>query len=247
MGKGIALVTGAAGDGIGKATAQRLAADGFHVAVTDVHRGRVDATVDEIRAAGGRADGFELDVSAEDLVPRIDAIRDELGSIDVLVNNAALNVAGSPAAAAADFADWDAVIHANLRGPVMLTAAVLPSMVARALGSIIMVSTAAAWTSGSYGGAYAPTKAALHSFLLSVAGEAGPAGVRCNGVAPGIIRSRWVDAHAERYVAEAEATPLRRFGEPAEVAAVIAWLVSDDASFVTGEIINVSGGWFMRP
>ena len=245
MGKGIALVTGAAGDGIGKATAQRLAADGFHVAVTDVHLGRIDATVDEIRAAGGRADGFELDVSAEDLVPRIDAIRDEIGPIDVLVNNAALNVAGSPAAA--DFADWDAVVHANLRGPVMLTAAVLPSMVSRARGSIIMVSTVAAWTSGSYGGAYAPSKAALHSFLLGVAAKGGPAGVRCNGVAPGIIRSRWVDAHPERYVAEAAATPLRRFGEPSEVAAVIAWLVSDDASFVTGEIINVSGGWFMRP
>lgn len=241
----IALITGAAGDGIGRATAFRLARDGYHVIVTDVHPGRIEATVEDIRNAGGAADGFELDVGADDVAALVHDVVETVGPLTVLVNNAALNVP-SPASGI-DPESWESVLRANLTGPALITGAVLPSMIARERGNIVMISSVAAWTTSGYGGAYAPSKAALHSYLLGVAAEAGPAGVRCNGVAPGIIRTRWVTSHPERYVDEAARTPLRRLGEPEEVADVVAFLVSDQASFITGEVINVSGGWFMRP
>ncbi|MBV1894692.1 MAG: SDR family oxidoreductase [Ilumatobacteraceae bacterium] len=240
----IALITGAAGDGIGRSTAFRLAADGYRVIVTDVHAARIEATVSAIADTGGLADGFELDVGADDAATRIREIAKAVGPIEVLINNAGLN---QPAPATEITSEqWDPVMTANVRGPALLTAAVLPSMIERGRGNIVMISSVAAWTTSGYGGAYAPSKAALHSYMKNVAAEAGPSGVRCNGVAPGIIRSKWVDAHPERYADEAAKTPLRRLGEPAEVADVVAFLVSDQARFITGEVINVSGGWYMR-
>jgi len=241
----IALITGAAGDGIGRATAFRLAEDSYRVIITDVHAARIATTVEAIRQAGGIADGFELDVGSDDLATRITEISEAVGPIDVLINNAGLN--DPVPATEVNVGRWDPVMHANLRGPALLTGAVLPSMIERGHGNIVMISSVAAWTTSGYGGAYAPSKAALHSYMKNVAAEAGPAGVRCNGVAPGIIHSRWVDAHPERYVDEAARTPLRRLGEPEEVANVVAFLVSDQSAFITGEVINVSGGWYMRP
>ena len=90
-------------------------------------------------------------------------------------------------------------------------------------------------------------KAALHSLTRSIAVEAGPSGVRCNAVAPGIIRSRFVKKYEQDFEPEVQRTPMRRLGEPEDVANAVAWLVGDESSFVTGEVINVSGGWYLRP
>jgi NAD(P)-dependent dehydrogenase (short-subunit alcohol dehydrogenase family) len=243
----VALVTGAAGDGIGQATARRLASDGATVAVTDVHGRRTDATVQALRTeVGDRVHGWVLDVG--DAVRSVAVLREierSLGPVDILVNNAAINVPGP--VVGSDPETWYRVVDVDLHSVYRLTSAVLPGMMRRGRGSIVNVTSVAAWTGGGYGGAYAASKAAVHSFTCAVAQEAGPAGVRCNAVAPGIIAGRWVDSHRERYAAEIDRTPLRRLGDPEEVAAVVAFLASDDARFVTGEVINVSGGWFMRP
>jgi 3-oxoacyl-[acyl-carrier protein] reductase len=115
-------------------------------------------------------------------------------------------------------------------------------------GSIVNVSSVAAYNGGrGREGPYSAAKAGLHEVTRSVAIEAGPYGIRCNAVAPGIINSRFLDKHRERFEVEINATPLRRFGDPQDVANVVAFLVSDESSFITGEVITVSGGWYLRP
>ena len=96
-------------------------------------------------------------------------------------------------------------------------------------------------------GPYGAAKAGLHDLTRAVAIEGGPYGIRCNAVAPGLIRSKWVDKQAERYQAFLDATPLRRHGEPEDVANTIAFLVSDESAHITGQILNVSGGWYLTP
>lgn len=243
----VALVTGAAGTGIGKATARRLAAEGASVAVTDVHPGRTAATVDELRRefpdtpvvghlldAGDRA-------QIDDVVA---AITDEVGPIDVLVNNAAVNVLGLVVDYDPD--DWDRVLAVDLTGCWYLSKCVLPGMIVAGGGSIVNVSSvASALGGGGTEGPYAAAKAGLQSLTRTVAAEAGPHGVRANAIAVGIVWTKFVEKHADRLAPEAERTPLRRLGRPDEIAAVVAWLASEESSFVTGATINASGGWYM--
>jgi 3-oxoacyl-[acyl-carrier protein] reductase len=116
----------------------------------------------------------------------------------------------------------------------------------RRRGSIVSVTSVAAFIGNAYEGPYAAAKAALHSLTRSVAVEGGPFGVRANAVAPGIIESRFVSRDAARFQTLAEQAPLRRIGRAEEVAEAIAFLASERSSYVTGEVLNVSGGWYMR-
>lgn len=242
----VALVTGAAGDGIGKAVARRLAAGGAAVVVTDIHERRSMETAETLRQEfGDRIVGYAYDVADRE---RGDAILTEvaerLGPVDVLVNNAAENVL----APISDYTveDWQRGIDVNLTGCFHLIQRALPMMMEQGWGSIVNITSVAAWLAGGgREGPYAASKAALHSLTRSVAWEAGPRGVRCNAVAPGIIHSKFVDKYQRDFDREIEKTPLRRIGDPEEVADVVAFLVSEASSFVTGEIINVSGGWYM--
>lgn len=244
----VALVTGAAGAGIGRACARRLGLDGAAVVVTDAHARRTEQTVDELSAElDVPVVGYPLDVADRRRIDElIRLVADELGPVDVLVNNAAVNVLGT--VVEYDPADWDRVLDVDLTACWYLMKAVLPAMMAQERGSIVNVSSVAGYLGGGgMEGPYAAAKAGLQSLTRTVAAEAGPRGVRCNAVAVGIVHSKFVDKHLDTLGPEAARTPLRRLGRPEEIAAVVAWLASDESSFVTGETINASGGWYMSP
>ncbi|MEN8159456.1 MAG: SDR family NAD(P)-dependent oxidoreductase [Myxococcota bacterium] len=242
----VALITGAAGAGIGKATARKLLEAGATVAVTDNHERRTKETVEAFaREHGERVAGFVLDVGDRAQIASVcDAVEDTLGPVDVLVNNAALNVLVPVSEYSQE--DWDRVIEADLTGCFALIRRLLPGMKERGRGSIVNVTSVAAFIGNALEGPYAAAKAALHSLTRSVAVEGGPHGVRANAVAPGIIESKFISKSEERYQRMAQQAPLRRIGRAEEVAEAIAFLASERSSYITGEVLNVSGGWYMR-
>ncbi len=244
----VALVTGAAGAGIGRATARRLAEAGATVVVTDVHERRTGETVEALRAefGGAAAVGKLLDGGDPEAISRVVAeVRSEVGPVDVLVNNAAVNPFGEVDTLAPE--DWDRAVAVDITGPWLLIRAVLPDMKQRRRGAIVNVSSVAAYTAPEREAPYAAAKAALHSLTRTVAREAGPHGVRCNAVAPGLIWTRFMEKYAEQFRPEVERTPLRRWGTPEDVADVVLFLASDRSAFITGEALTVSGGWYMHP
>ncbi|MGI9601971.1 MAG: SDR family NAD(P)-dependent oxidoreductase [Acidimicrobiales bacterium] len=248
LGARVALVTGAAGSGVGQATARRLLEEGASVVVTDVHDRRLAAVVDDCAEEFGadRVMGSLMDAGDREQIDNTLAeVSQRFGSVDVLVNNAAVNALAPVGDMDPD--QWDWAIGINLSGPWYLCRAVLPAMAEAGWGSIVNVTSVAGYIHGTNEGPYAAAKAALHQLTRTIATEYGPRGVRCNGVAPGIIHTWFVDTHAPQLLDEADRTPLRRLGTPADIANVIAWLVSDESSFVTGETVNASGGWYMRP
>ena len=243
----VALVTGGARDGIGSATVKRLAEAGAVVVVVDEHERRTKEVSERIAAeTGARVVGMPGDIADR---PRMDevlqAASSELGPVDILVNNAALNVLGDVVDTKPE--QWDRVMDVDLTACFYLIRQALPAMMEQGLGSIINVTSVAGYLGSGREGPYAASKAALHSLTRSVAFEAGPHGVRCNAVATGIIWSKFVRKYAERMEPEVARTPMRRIGDPEDVAELIAFLCSERSSFITGETINISGGWYMSP
>ena len=244
----VAIVTAAAGGGIGKATATRLAEEGAIVVVTDSHERRTRETAEELSARfPGRVDGFTLDVSNPESVDRVvEAVMSVRGKVDILVNNAGINVLGGVDKVSME--DWSRVLDVNLTGAFQMIRAVLPSMRKQHSGSIINVSSIAAWSAlGGSDAPYASAKAGLLALTRAVASEGGPDGIRCNAVAPGIVLTKWVEKNMPGVQRQAEHTPLRRLGKPEDIAATIAFLAYEEASYITGEAITVSGGMFMHP
>jgi NAD(P)-dependent dehydrogenase (short-subunit alcohol dehydrogenase family) len=243
----VALVTGAAGDGIGKATARKLLQLGAKVAVTDNHERRTKETAEAFaQEFGKRVAGFVLDVGNRAQIAAVcDDVEKTLGPVDILVNNAAINVLVPVSEYRQE--DWDRVIEIDLTGCFVLIRRLLPGMKEHRRGSIVSVTTIAAFIGNALEGPYAAAKAALHSLTRSVAVEGGPFGVRANAVAPGIIESKFVRKSEARYQQMAQQAPLRRIGRADEVAEAIAFLASERSSYITGEVLNVSGGWYMRP
>ena len=243
----VALVTGAAGAGIGSATARRLAADGAAVVVTDAHARRTQEVTESLaKEFGDHIVGFPLDVAdrvrVDDVLRQAEA---ELGPVDILVNNAAINVLGPFSEYRPE--DWDRVIDIDLTACFYLSRKVLPGMMERGYGNIVNVTSVAGYlTGGGREGPYAAVKAALHALTRTIAFEGGPHGVRCNAVAPGIINSKFVEKYRDDFEREVRRTPLRRLGSPEDIANAIAFLLSEQSSFITGETLNVSGGWYMR-
>lgn len=244
----VALVTGGAGAAIGSATCRMLAARGAAVVVLDEHERRTHATVHTLTEEFGTsafpvvADVADRGATDEGLA-RAQA---ELGPIDILINSAAVNVQGS----IFEFepADWDRVIDVDLTAPWYLMRMLMPGMRDRGWGSIVNVTSVAAYIGGrGREGPYSAAKAGLHDLTRAAAIEGGPFGIRCNAVAPGLVRSKWVDKQADRYQHFVDSTPLRRHGEPEDVANTIGFLISDQAAHITGQIINVSGGWYLTP
>jgi 2-hydroxycyclohexanecarboxyl-CoA dehydrogenase len=241
-----ALVTGGAG-GIGAATCRRLAAEGARVAVTDLGAGPAREVAAEI---GGGA--FELDVrSAGSIRTAVDAVDSELGPIDVLVNNAGYDEFAF--FVNTDEGLWDRVLAVNLRGVIAVTHAVLPGMQERGGGRIVNVASEAGRV-GSHGSSvYSAAKAGTIGFTKAVARESARYGVTVNAVAPGPIDTPLLMSAPEELGELGErviqgmvgSTAMRRLGQPEEVAAVIAFLASDDASYVTGQSLGVSGGLAM--
>jgi len=244
----VAFVTGGAGGGIGRAVVRRLARAGATVVMGDLREARCLEVAEQLRGElGPCVHGFGVDIAdrgrVDEVISQVDS---EIGPVDILVNNAAVNFLAPTSEY--DPADWDRVMDVDLNACFYLARKTLPGMMERGWGSIVNVTSVAGYLHG-YGqeGPYAAAKAALHSLTRVLAYEGGPHGVRCNAVAPGIIETWFIRQSPEQFEKEKQQTPLRRFGAPEEVADVVFFLVSEQSAFVTGETINVSGGWYMRP
>ena len=233
------LVTGGA-SGIGAATTRRLAANGDVVVVLDI---------DEERAAKVAADvgGMAVAVDVADvsrLRVAITEITQACGAIDVVVNNAG----GDRAAffTDTDEASWRRAVDVNLIGVIATTHAVLPGMIARRRGVIVNVASEAGRTGVVAGAVYAAAKGGVLGFTKAIAREVAHLGIRCNAVAPGPIDTPLLSSVPEKVKQQMiDATVMKRLGDAEEVAAAIEYLASDDASFVTGDTISVSGGAVM--
>ena len=242
----IALVTGGA-SGIGAATARRLAAEGARVAIGDVNE-------EGARMVAGELDGFGcvLDVTDTGSVrAAVAAVTEALGEVDVLVNNAGTDLFSF--FVNSDEGLWDFVLGVNLRGVLAVTHAVLPGMQERRGGAIVNVASEAGRVGSQGSAVYSAAKAGVIGFTKAIARESARYRVRCNAVAPGPIETPLLNA-APQVLGEigerlkqgmVNATAMGRTGEPEEVAAAIAFLASEDASYVTGQTLNVSGGLSM--
>ncbi len=243
----VAVVTGA-GQGIGAATARRLASEGATVFVFERNTAAGAATADSITAAGGRALAVECDVSSRPSVDAaVSAAVAESGRVDVLVNNAGITRDNLLFKLSDD--DWSTVLNVNLTSVFLMCRAVQQHMVAAKYGRIVNLSSRSAL--GNRGQVnYAAAKAGIQGLTATLAIELGQFNITVNAVAPGYIATPMTAATAERVGASAEQhqkevaerTPLRRVGQPEEVASVIAFLASDDASYVSGQTLYINGG-----
>jgi 2-hydroxycyclohexanecarboxyl-CoA dehydrogenase len=242
----IALVTGGA-SGIGAATCRRLAGEGARVAVTDMNLEGAHDVASELDGAA-----FELNVTSTDSIgAAVSAVEDELGPVDILINNAGYDEFGF--FVKSEEAMWDRVLGVNLRGVIAVTHAVLPGMQERRRGRIVNVASEAGRVGSSGSAVYSAAKGGVIGFTKAVAREGARYGITCNAVAPGPIETPLLMAAPEalgdvgKKLVETMvgSTVLRRLGQPDEVAAAITFLASDDASFVTGQALGVSGGLAM--
>ena len=237
----ICLITGSA-QGIGLATALKFAAEGATVIVCDVKQEGVDEAVAQCRALGATTEGYVMDVTQRTVVDEVVAsVKAKFGRIDVLVNNA--GITQDARLQKMTIEQFDRVIDVNLRGVFHCTQAVADIMVAQGSGSILNASSVVGLY-GNFGQTnYAATKFGVIGFTKTWSRELGPKGVRVNAVAPGFIATPMVAAMPEKVIAELSAkVQLRRLGQPAEIANVYAFLASDEASYINGEVIEVSGG-----
>ncbi len=243
----VAVVTGA-GSGIGRAIALRLAADGFAIALLDLDTAATSAVADEVKAHGVDAGVYgDVDVSQRDLVDAaVASIASNLGPPLVLVNNAGLQFFG-PFLKVTD-EQWDRVQAVNVNGPFYCCQAVLPHMIEARWGRIINISSSSAQGGQPYMIPYVTSKAALIGFTKALALEFGPKGVTVNTIPPGFIDTPMLrDSEAKGLlggtVEDIEAkTPVRRAGLPTDIANATAFLASDEASYITGQVIGVNGG-----
>jgi len=242
----VALVTAAAGAGIGAAVARRLAADGFDVVVTDAHERRCREFAGSLSDDLGRdVVAYHLDVTDHDQVRTvIAAVVAGKGRLDVLVNNAGWSKIELVAEMSPD--TWQRCLDVDLTGTFVCMRYGLPPMIAAGRGSIINISSIAAWEmSAEHGAAYSAAKAGVLALTRVAAAENGVHGVRVNAVAPGLIyndflRRVYPDEFFRDYLSDKAF--LGRMGQPSDVAAMVSFLASDEASYVTGEVFTVSGG-----
>jgi 2-hydroxycyclohexanecarboxyl-CoA dehydrogenase len=226
-----AVVTGG-GSGIGQAVAQRLRADGMHV-----------ATIDLTPSDGEFA--YTADVTDRGkVVDALNAIRTQLGPVTVLVNAAGLE--SFKRFSDVTFEHWQRVIDVNLNGVFHCVQAVLPDMVEAGWGRIVNISSSSTHSGQPYMAPYVAAKSAVNGLTKSLALEYGPSGITVNAVPPGFIDTPMLRKSEERgYVVvqkNIEATPVRRIGRPEDIAAACAFLVSDEAGYITGQILGVNGG-----
>ncbi len=247
----VALVTAAA-SGIGRATVDIIGREGGRIAAVDTNRERLDATIAEIRAAGGEGHPYNADALDERQVDNVvaDAAK-RFGRIDILVNAVGgSTIITKPGATTEELtlAEWQALINFNLTGTFLFTHAVIPVMKRQKSGKIVnLASIAGRGKSTASSSAYATAKGGIIALTTKLAHELGPHGITVNAIAPSMtlterIRPRWEQRPPEERAADIERTPLRRMGEAVDQANVICFLASSHADFVTGLTIDVTGG-----
>ena len=240
----VVVVTGA-GRGVGQAIAERLAAEGARVAVTDVDRESALATA----AALDGAAGFRLDITdAGEVNARIQEIAFTLGPIDALVNNAGWDRLAPFLETDEDL--WERIIDINLRGPIRITKAVLPQMVERRSGRIVNISSDAGRVGSTGEAVYSACKAGIIGFGKTVAREMARYGITVNAICPGptatpLLESMVGEGNDKLIDSLKRGIPMRRLGLPEDIAGAVAFVVSDDAGFITGQTLSVSGGLTM--
>jgi len=244
--KKVAVVTGAA-QGIGKAIALGLAKQGADLVLADLDVEKVKSVADQIAAETGRqAMAIKTDVGDQRSVQAmVDQATEKFGQIDILVNNAGIIRRGSLETMTDQ--DWHDVVRTNLTGVYYCCRAIVPIMKGQGSGKIVNISSVAAKTGDiTSSPGYGPSKAAIDCLTKSLARELAPYGINVNAVAPHAIETEmsaeWSDEKRKKVVS---AIPLGRMGQPEEVAELVAFLASDKASFITGEIVDVNGGFLM--
>ena len=245
----VAIVTAAAGAGIGQAIARRFAEEGAQVLFSDAHARRVQEMAAAMSKDYGREFiGLEVDVTnVVQVQGMVQTALDRYGQVDILVNNAGINRLEPVWEMSEE--TWNLVIGVNLTGTFHCTRAVLPHMIERKRGAIVSLSSIAGWVGSDEGEAhYCAAKAGVAAFTRAVAAEVGRYGVRINAIAPGLIYNPFLDRiyPPEFFQRVAARTPLGRVGEPADIANLATFLVSNQSSYITGEVFCISGGMYMK-
>jgi 3-oxoacyl-[acyl-carrier protein] reductase len=240
----VALVTGAS-QGIGRACAIALAESGAHVALAARNEEKLAAVVKEVEAKGGGAAAFRMDVADEDSVKTsVKSALERFGKIDVLINNA--GITRDTLLLRMKRADWDSVIQTNLNGAFYCTQAVLGSMLKQRWGRIINVTSVFGQIGQTGQANYAASKAGLIGFTMAMAREVASRNITVNAVSPGYIQTAMTERLSEDLKSKVnEMIPLGRAGTDMEVAQAVRFLASEEASYITGHVLNVNGGMLM--
>jgi 2-hydroxycyclohexanecarboxyl-CoA dehydrogenase len=243
----VAVVTGAA-SGIGLAIAERLAADGAAVAIWDLDLAGAEEAAKRLVGDGRAATAHGVDVSDRASIDRaVGEVHAELGPVDILVNNAGVDCMGP--FLDVDDATMDRVVAVNFLGVMYCTQAVVPDMVATGWGRVINISSSSAQRGAKGMGVYAATKGAVISLTRALALELGPLGITVNNIPPGFIETPMLHKAFDSgqfgpngFENQVAATPVRRAGQPSDIAAACAFLASPDAGYITGQTLGVNGG-----
>lgn len=239
----VAIVTGA-GQGIGRTIATRLAAEGAAVVIGDMNTSTALLTAQEIEEAGGKATYLKADVTKHSDVDKlINKAVNTFGKIDILVNNAGIYPNVSVVEMKEE--EWDLVLDINLKGTFLCSQATARQMINQGYGVIINIASVDGKTRTLRNAHYAAAKAGVMSFTRTLAGEMAPFHIRVNAVSPGWIATDPSKAKSERWQEAIKEIPVGRLGTPDDVAEAVLFLVSDAASYITGEILDVNGGMVM--
>ncbi|MCH2571350.1 MAG: 3-oxoacyl-[acyl-carrier-protein] reductase [Planctomycetes bacterium] len=237
----VALVTGAS-RGIGRAIAERLAGCGAWVACIARNEEKLAETVESIRSNGGQTHPFQADVSNKDAVEKVvEEITESHGKIDILINNAGITRDGL--VLRMEDEEWQSVLDTNLTGTFYFTRAVTRSMMQKRYGRIVNIASISGIMGNSGQANYSASKAGMIGFTKSVAKELAKRGVTANVVAPGFVTTDMTDALPENMRAELKKViPVRRFGEPTDIADTVAFLASPLSGYITAQVLSVDGG-----
>ncbi len=240
----VAIVTGGS-QGIGETIARDLAAEGARVVLVDIQKDKLEAVAGSIVESGGLAEGREVDVSDTAAVERaVAAVSAAHGRIDHLINNAGITRDGLLMRMKEE--DWDAVLRVNLKGTFNFSKAVLRTMIAARYGRIVNIASVAGLMGNAGQANYAASKAGVIGFARSLAREVGSRGITVNAVAPGFIVSAMTEALPEEVrKAYLDLIPLKKFGLPKDVSSAVRFLLSEEAGYITGQVVSVNGGMYM--